>query len=202
MTHLSEDQLYNYVFDHSPLADAEAVHLLACSHCQLQLAQIQKMFEQIQLRTQSLPTQQALARYEKLFVHLPQPPNKLETIVQRLYAQLVWDSRKQLSLQGVRNAALRNFRLVHTTEWVEVDVVLTPEQTNFNLEGELIPVHEDELILPALLQLQLPEQDKFYETETTEQGRFSFEGIVAGSYVLLITPTVGKRLEIEGLKIE
>ena len=202
MTHLSEDQLYNYVFDHSPLADAEAAHLLSCSHCQLQLAQIQKMFEQIQLRTQSLPTQQALARYEKLFVHLPQPPNKLETIVQRLYAQLVWDSRKQLSLQGVRNAALRNFRLVHTTEWVEVDVVLTPEQTNFNLEGELIPVQEDELILPALLQLQLPEQDQFYETETTEQGRFSFEGIVAGSYVLLITPTVGKRLEIEGLKIE
>ena len=202
MTHLSEDQFYNYVFDHSPLADAEAAHLLSCSHCQLQLAQIQKMFEQIQLRTQSLPTQQALARYEKLFVHLPQPPNKLETIVQRLYAQLVWDSRKQLSLQGVRNAALRNFRLVHTTEWVEVDVVLTPEQTNFNLEGELIPVQEDELILPALLQLQLPEQDKFYETETTEQGRFSFEGIVAGSYVLLITPTVGKRLEIEGLKIE
>lgn len=202
MTHLSEDQLYNYVFDHSPLADAEAAHLLACSHCQLQLAQIQKMFEQIRLRTQSLPTQQALARYEKLFVHLPQPPNKLEIIVQRLYAQLVWDSRKQLSLQGVRNAALRNFRLVHTTEWVEVDVVLTPEQTNFNLEGELIPVQEDELTLPALLQLQLPEQDKFYETETTEQGRFSFEGIVAGSYVLLITPTVGKRLEIEGLKIE
>ena len=202
MTHLSEDQLYNYVFDHSPLADAESAHLLSCSHCQLQLVQIQKMFEQIQLRTQSLPTQQALARYEKLFVHLPQPPNKLETIVQRLYAQLVWDSRKQLSLQGVRNAALRNFRLVHTTEWVEVDVVLTPEQTNFNLEGELIPVQEDELILPALLQLQLPEQDKFYETETTEQGRFSFEGIVAGSYVLLITPTVGKRLEIEGLKIE
>lgn len=202
MTHLSEDQLYNYVFDHSPLADAEAAHLLSCSHCQLQLAQIQKMFEQIQLRTQSLPTQQALARYEKLFVHLPQPPNKLETIVQRLYAQLVWDSRKQLSLQGVRNAALRNFRLVHTTEWVEVDVVLTPEQTNFNLEGELIPVQEDELILPALLQLQLPEQDKIYETETTEQGRFSFEGIVAGNYVLLITPTVGKRLEIEGLKIE
>ena len=103
MTHLSEDQLYNYVFDHSPLADAEAAHLLSCSHCQLQLAQIQKMFEQIQLRTQSLPTQQALARYEKLFVHLPQPPNKLETIVQRLYAQLVWDSRKQLSLQGSAN---------------------------------------------------------------------------------------------------
>lgn len=202
MTHLAEDQLYNYVFDHSPLADAEAAHLLACSHCQLQLAQIQKMFQQIQLRAQTLPTQQALAGYEKLFVHLPQPPNKLETIVQRLYAQLVWDSRKQLSLQGVRNAALRNFRLVHTTEWVEVDVVLMPEQTNFNLEGELIPVQEDELILPALLQLQLPEQDKIYETETTEQGRFSFEGIVAGNYVLLITPTVGKRLEIEGLKIE
>lgn len=202
MIHLSEDQLYAYVFDQSPLSGAENEHLLGCSHCQLQLKQIKQMFQQIQLMAQSMPTPQALARYENLFVQLPQPPGKLETIVQRLYAHLVWDSRQQLSMQGVRNTIQRNIRLVHTTEWVEVDVMLMPQPTNFNLEGEIIPVNEYELTLPALLQLQTPEQDKFYEAEATEQGRFHFEAIVAGTYMMLITPIVGKRLEIEGLKIE
>jgi len=202
MTHPSEDQLYTHVFDQIALSEADAEHLLACAQCQLQLQKIQRMFQQIRSMAQSLPSPQALARYEKMFVHLPKPPGKLETIVQRLSAHLVWDSRQQLGMQGVRNALRHNFRLVHTTEWVEVDVMLTPRQANFTLEGEIIPVSEHELTLPALLQLQTPEQDKFYETEVTEQGRFHFEDIVAGTYMMLITPTMGKRLEIEGLKIE
>jgi hypothetical protein len=123
--------------------------------------------------------------------------------VQRLRAELRWDSRQQSpSWQGVRGAGRKDYRLLYMTESVTVELMVTPSQTQFEVDGEVISNDPQAWQPPALIQLQTTDQPTIArEAECNAAGRFRLEHVTPGTYTMWITPPIGSLLEIEGLEI-
>jgi hypothetical protein len=203
MKHIAEDLFYTYVFDQYALTEAEAMHLAQCAECQAKLATVRCIKGELKLAQQSTPTAQALARYAQLFAQVQQQPGLLTRMVQRLRAQLTWDSRQQPALQGVRNAAVTHYRQLYTTDQVEVELMVTSQQRHlFDVEGDLLNQPDQMNIAPAFVQLQhVDGQTPTYEVESDANGRFHVGNVAPGRYQLVITRPEGALIEITDLEI-
>jgi hypothetical protein len=203
MNHLSNEQVYLHVLNEASLTEAETMHLSTCPPCRQQLAAAQRMVNELAITRRSQPLPAALNRYFQLFDQVQRPPNPLQALVQRLRAELRWDSRQQSpSWQGVRSAGRKDYRLLYMTEYVTVEMMVTPNQTQFEVDGELISNAPQTWQPPALIQLKTTDQPTIAgEAECNSAGRFRLEHVTPGNYTMLITPPIGSLLEIEGLDI-
>ena len=197
--HLSDEQLYTYIFKEAAFPAAEH-HLASCLTCRQRLEATRRMIDELAIRRRSEPTPTALARYAQLFSQVQRSPTGLQGLLQRVRAQLQWDSRQQPTLQGVRSAARSEHRLLYTTSIVDIEILVTRNATQFDLDGELVPQDAETWTGPTLIQLQAHQPPvALYETEVTAAGRFRFAQVPSNQYTMLITPDHGALLEIEGL---
>ncbi len=203
MDHLSDDQLYNLVFDPVRPTREATTHLEACAQCREQLVVLQQLRNELLLAHHSQPTAAALERYGQLFNQVQQPPSTLTRVIQKIRATLAWDSRQQPALQGLRSAAVTQYRQLYTTERAEIELLViarTPQRRE--LEGDIITLAGQEPVTPALLQLQtLDAASTTYEALSDAQGRFHLADVPPGNYQLLITPIQGALLELANLEL-
>ncbi|RIK39510.1 MAG: hypothetical protein DCC55_17890 [Chloroflexi bacterium] len=199
--HLSAEQLEQHVWDGVPLSAEAAMHLSLCPQCSQELAMLRKLAGELRIVQRSQPSPAALARYQQLFaLHAPQP-SRMDRLMTWVRANLVWDSRRTLALQGIRSAARPSYRLIYTTTTSDVELLVTPYPTTFGIEGEFL-VAGNALSARALIQLQSENKSNtVLETEATAGGRFRLDHVAPGLYTLWITPEQGAALEIRGLEL-
>lgn len=199
--HLSIEQLEQHIWDGVQLAAGASSHLAICPRCQQELARLRNLAAELVIARRSQPSAAALARYQQLFTSMTPQPSYLDRLVTWVQAQLVWDGRRQLAVQGARSAARPSYRLIYASTTSDVELLVTPYPTTFGIEGEFL-VAGNTLSTRALIQLEPQSQsDITHETETTNGGRFRLDHVAPGRYTLWITPEQGSALEIRGLEL-
>ena len=177
--------------------------MAACAQCGRQLETLRNLVGGLASIRHNQPTPAALVRYQQLFSHVQQQPSPLRQFVEQLRAQLTWDSRQQVALQGVRSAgaAVPAYRLLYESARTEVEMMVTPGAQRYEIDGEVIPMDAHDIIAPALVQLFSADLSAAYETESNEAGRFRFERILPGYYTMQITPPAGAAVALEDVEI-
>lgn len=207
MTHLDPELLYSAAIDAAPLTAEAAEHLASCATCRAAVAELQTLARDLAVIRASEPSPAALERYYAVYIHVQQQPSGLGAIWQNLKAMLVWDSRQEPALQGVRSAAAGSpsFRLLYATDQAEIEMLVEPEGEVFRTQGEIIPQDDEETassaVAPALIQWIDRDGLVRYETESDARGLFSQRNIAPGTYRLSIVSAVSPIIEIEALEI-
>lgn len=202
MDHLSEEQIYQYIFNHINLEQGEAAHLATCDQCQQQVAQFRILYQELSIAQHSQPTPSTLSTYYQLFDQVQREPSILAQGLAWLRAQLQWDSRQQPALQGVRGASSPTYRLLYSSDVADIDLLVEARNGSRWIEGEIVPFEASALQLPALLQVSnLLNSESIYEVESDASGRFRIESLVPGTYTFALVPRQGANLQIEQLKL-
>ncbi len=197
--HILEDTFYQWVFADVAASAQEQAHLLACPACQEQLATLQRMAAELQIARASEPTAAALSRYFQLFDQVEQLPSLVQRLGDFITAQLQWDGRLQPAWQGVRNAQVASYRLLYATEQAEIELLVAPQDGQFQVEGEVIPLDEwngeqsdstnASHLLPAQCVVHNDHSGTPIITAACEaNGRFHLGTLSAGHYQLHFVP--------------
>ena len=122
--------------------------------------------------------------------------------IQRLRAQLTWDSRQQFVIPNVRGIANRHYRLLYASNELEVELYVESHHQERRMRGELLPLPVNSSRLPALVQIQDSIQDRtIHELESDFQGNFHIDSLKPGMYNVLITPQTGSIIELSRLEL-
>ncbi len=120
----------------------------------------------------------AVALYQK------QPVTPLQPLL-RVFADLRFDSRLQLSLSAVRGASTSHTRqMLFSTQLVDIDLRITPEQYGHNLMGQILISEKFAEKPTAFVSLHNRSGELLKGTETDRLGQFNFKQIVPGVYDL------------------
>jgi hypothetical protein len=152
---------------------------------------------------QSQPSAAALQRYNALFV-----PDRGEAgsawhgLVAWVQATLLWDSRQQPALAGLRSVGTRSYRIIYSAPTADVELWVVPQATTCSIEGDCVlnthPASQD----GPLVQLHsINDNAVVLETTATKGGRFQFAQVPAGVYDLWITPDTGQSVVLERLAL-
>lgn len=208
MKHLSEDQLYAAAFDSTDAdfgVNAEFIdHLAQCPDCHRQFTSLQRLAQSFSVARRSQPSSAQIERYQQMASLLPPKSSTLSEWVAQIRATLLQDSRQRLALQGVRSGGQQAYRLLYTADHVDIELLVDALGSSRHIEGEVLPVDEKEMQSPLLVELHAThpgQAEQVWTTESTLQGRFRLDGVVLGAYDVVITPTVGPSLRIEGIQI-
>lgn len=200
MNHLNEERIAQHIFDAVVLNASEAEHVASCAECQMKVQSISALGRELAVARFSQPQQKSLDTYYQLFDQVQTNPSFLSRSVQWIKAQLQWDSRQQPALQGVRGAGSPSYRLLYSSDIADVELMVEARNGNRWVDGEIIPLAENTIQFPALLQFsnQLVNQ-VVYEVESDQNGRFRVESLTPGNYSLSLLPSQGAHLQIESL---
>lgn len=203
MTHLTEERLTALAFESITPTSAETAHLDACPACARAYADLTLLASEFRVAARSQPSTDAMARYYDLFDQVQQQPHGLKALWRDLKAALVWDSRQQLALQGVRSVAATEYRLLYSAGSLELELMVDAEGVHRHIEGDLV-APDEEAATPALVELQRLDQDDgaslLFETETAN-GRFRFQHVTPGRYRLTVTTRLGQAIVVESMEI-
>jgi hypothetical protein len=207
MSHLTEDTLLLHLLDGAALADADRLHLDECAECRHRAAGLTTLLQSMEIARRSRPTAVALARLRVLSAHIETRSaieHAAEQVTAWVRARLMLDTRA--SLQGVRSIG-GPYRLLYSTDDVDVELLIEPANGRHRLDGELVPLDAEDLTA-ALVQLARDDGHPVAETEAGTDGRFRIEELDAGAYRLWVAfapDGFGTRrtsdLTIEGLEI-
>lgn len=201
MDHLSEERLQQLVFDEAALSAPEQAHVATCRDCQTLLNAIRQLKTEMQLAKQGEPPAAVRSRAYQLFAKIQQQPSRIQRIIQQLQAQLLWDSRQPLAMQGVRSASSDGYHLLYRTEQVEIELDVQRVGGNFSLAGDLLPANQEDIPTPVLMHWRAVEPNgPVYESKSDDAGHFHVPQVAPGRYTLLLTPQTGPLLEVEGLE--
>lgn len=204
MKHFTEDQLYTAAFD-STEADADLIdHLAQCTDCHRQFTSLRRLAEALSVTRRSQPSSAQIERYQQMATLLPQKTSGLAGWVAQIRATLLQDSRQRLALQGMRSGGQQAYRLLYTADRVDIELLVDALGSSRHIEGEVLTVDGEDLQSPLLVELHaaLPGQgDQVWMTESNPQGRFRLDGVALGAYDVVITPSTGPSLRIEGIQI-
>ncbi len=193
MNHLTEDQFFAYQVDQLALPTAELVHLTVCNACQAEMAKVQYLTAQLKIAQHSSPSTTTMTRYQQLFVEVQQTPKNsaIGDWLQRLVGKPTWDSRQQVAAQGARSVVAPNYRLLYMAAKAELELMISPQAQKRRVDGDLIALSGQELLTPALVQLQPAATAMLYEIASDRNGRFHLDAVPTGRYTLLVTPPQG-----------
>lgn len=207
MEHISEAQLTAIAFEQVMLSAQEMAHLATCAECRTRLARLQRLAQEFAVARQSEPPPAVRATAYAHIAQVQQKPSWIQRLVERLPAQLLWDSRQQLTAQGLRTLPAARYHLLYTTEQIDVELDVQPQGTGLQVEGDLLlatgeGADQTASLAPSLLHLQpVKPGDAAYESDCDAQGHFYFHNVAPGRYTLLITPHTGALIEIVGLEL-
>lgn len=196
MTHPSYETLVKYIERQLNDQDREVVekHLAAsCPSCAKQLAQLRKLLDAAGSDRTSAPPasvlKQAIGLYQK------RPREKGNPILRAL-ATLTFDSRLQLSAIASRGAAHAR-QMLFSTQQVDIDLKITPEQDNHSLVGQVLAAEQNET---AFVSLCRTSGETLMGTETDTLGQFALKKIPSGVYDLVFD-LGNQEVAIAGLEI-
>lgn len=206
MTHLTEERLTALAFEPIAPTPAEAAHLETCQACARAYADLTLLASEFGVAARSRPSTNAMQRYYDLFEQVQQQPRSLGALWRELVAALVWDSRQQPALQGVRSVAVTEYRLLYSADSLELELMVDVEGLHRHIEGDLIAPDgvTGAVVAPALVELARQDQDGCaslsLETETAD-GRFRFQNAPPGRYRLTVTTRAGQVIIVEPMEI-
>jgi hypothetical protein len=209
MQHFAEDHIYALLFDRQRLTDAEVEHLNKCESCRHQLAIAQQMATTMAVERRSRPSQAQIERYTQLYEQVERrtpahPTPERPGWMQLLQMTLALDSRHRPALAGLRSGGMRNYRLLYSADAADVELLVEPAGDARHIEGEVLPLDEEQLTTPVLVEFipaERQEERPQWTVESSKQGRFQFDGITPGYYDLVITPYSGPFLQIKEIEI-
>jgi hypothetical protein len=185
MSHLDEQLLLQQYFDQSALTPGDLEHLASCVQCRHAVAEIESLGESLALARMAQPTEGQIAAYAALFEHV-QSRNSIQRAMDWVRATLTLDTRLQPTPVGVRGVAT-GYRLLYSTRAVDIELAVDPQNGTRQVEGELLPLGEDDLSLPALVHLDSQADDYTAEVESTRRGRFTFRSVPPGRYQMTVS---------------
>ena len=202
MSHLTADQLVEIAMGPLPAADNSAAldHLSECVTCRAEVVRLEQLARDFAILRRSEPAPEALDRYASYFTHVEVRPSTVRRMVAALAAILQWDSRQQPMLQGVRSGGAVAYRQLFTTDHVEMELLVEPQQQHFRLQGEIMTLEASDQLGRVLIQL-VDAAGMIREQEAGGDGRFHFEEAPGGMYRLLVSSLSADILEIEALEI-
>jgi hypothetical protein len=225
--HLEEQEIIALLMDKVTLPSGSQGHLAECEACQASVAAWQHILQDFAMLKATSPSPAALERYLQLYQSLvkQEEPQGVQAALrgwwQTVSAALVWDSRLTLAHGGVRAGAQQEYRLLFSTDAVEIELWVSGQGNSRHVEGEYFhpagqptgeesknhPVLQgnqgeqswDSLAAPVLVQL---EQDGVaaYEAESTSGGRFKMMNVEPGLYRLVVVSTPSL-VTVEALEI-
>jgi hypothetical protein len=210
--HLAEQEIIALLMDKVTLPAGSQGHLAECESCQASVAAWQQILQDLAMLKVTSPSPAALGRYLQLYQSLvnQEEPQGVQAVLrdwwQTVSAALVWDSRLTLVHGGVRAGAQQEYRLLFSTDDVEIELWVSGQGSSRHVEGDYFqPTAEDRenrpvlqgnqgeqswdsLAAPVLVQL---EQDGVatYEAESTPGGRFKMMNVEPGLYRLVVVST-------------
>jgi hypothetical protein len=203
MSHISEENFYEWLFAGSTLSIAERVHLDECAVCQTQWATMQSLVQELQIAKASTPSAAAYARYFQFYDQVEQALSLAQRFTAFITAQLQWDGRQQPAWQGVRNTQVASYRLLYGTKQAEIELLVAPREGRFQIEGEVVPLTEPTTLLPARCELQdVASAETIDTTECQTSGRFHLGNVPIGRYRLCFVPTTGPTIVIDDLELQ
>jgi hypothetical protein len=217
MAHLTDDQLYNYVFEHAPLAPEASEHLTLCHECQAKQEQFETLANELLIARLSEPGQEELNRYYEFFqeVQTEKASSWFSEMLESIKLALQSDSRQQMATLGLRQSSTVSYRLLYSASQADVELLVEPLGRTRRVEGDILPLDPGTIVAPILVQLQ-PQTGTLFSTliadssgvgkqeyivASDQVGRFQIEGVMPGIYDLLLTPVKGPLMTIEGLEI-
>lgn len=202
MLHIQEDTFYQWVFEGAVASTVEQSHLHTCPACQAQLNAVQQLAHELQIARASEPTAAALTHYFQFFDQVQQAPSLAQRLTDFVVAQLQWDGRRQPAWQGVRNAQVASYRLLYAMPQAEIELLIAPQEGQFQLEGEVISLTEPTPLLPAQCELHDAASGAISATTACQpSGRFHLGSVPAGRYHLHVVPQNGPTLLINDLEL-
>lgn len=206
MEHLAEGRIVEFVVDGAAWSPDEVKHLAGCNVCRETVAVYAALQDTLAVYERSDVSPEALARYDALFAHVERTPNRLVTLWSDIQAVLAWDGRTAAA--GVRNAGGAGYRLLYSAAEHDIELMVEPHGTQRSVTGEVML--EQETTEPVLVELaaQSPAGSapgvydaNLYSVESAADGRFRFDDVVPGRYILTATPMRGAPLVIDSLTI-
>jgi hypothetical protein len=188
--------------DQSGWSEQEAAHLAECPACREQLGRVALLASELWIARRSEPSAEAMNRYSALFAVVQRKRARgVGDLLGALRGLLVFDSRLQSA--GMRAGAADTYSLLYETEDADIELYIQPlRDARLRVEGELSPAGEGGPYGAALIQLIPSEPGRAVAEVESENGRFRFDRVAPGSYLLSITPAQGRVLEIEKLELE
>jgi hypothetical protein len=215
MEHLQEAQIIEEIWGGAQLSGAERDHLALCGECQRHFAALKQLHEELQIARRSIVLPEIEARYLAAFAQSPTAQRTIQSanpekhmrnifgsLTEWMAALPLWDSRKQTATIGLRNANSSSYRMLFGVDTTEVELMVEPQGGLLRVVGEVMTGSEEEMSGLALVELMVAQDARLAkETESDANGRFHFEGVLPGTYILTITPRYRPSLVIESLEL-
>ena len=184
MEHPTSEVLIRYSEHQLPEAERAAVeeHLtLPCPQCRALAARLVVVLEAAGADRTYSPSAAVLRRAFAIF----RKRSKISAQNRdNLPARLVFDSRRQVSLAGVRGP-LQNRQLLFRVGKVDIDLQITPEQDNRRLVGQVLGAEDAKGGPSAFVSLTGKSGDVVQGVEADRLGQFAFRRIPPGTYDLV-----------------
>ncbi len=153
------------------------------------------------------PSTTELALYKTYFQHVHKSnPSLVSRLSHWVQAQLVWDSRQEPLLQGMRSVGQTDYRLRYSTSYANVELAIGHEGRLRHLEGEILSPGDgtDSVLLfdagPALIML-LRHGQVVAETTSDADGRFGFADLTADDYAMTLFLSEHSRIELVAVNV-
>ncbi|MDP9364166.1 MAG: hypothetical protein M3Q10_08065 [Chloroflexota bacterium] len=187
---LSYQQLIDYAADDLEGQDAApvAAHLAACAECSATVARYRAMRRALASAELVAPPAATMARAKALFTleRGASPPGQSFEVLDRVIARLAFDSRRSLSMSGVRSAGT-NFHLMFEEDLADVNLQIERlserEGDAWQILGQVTVDEASSQFVIGLVPVQ--GSRPIVEAETDENGFFTVQA-VEGRYDLHI----------------
>lgn len=167
---------------------------------------IEQIEQLLQEAGQDEPSAAELKRYKRLFKHVKQSElSTLASISQWLQAQLIWDSRDEPLLQGMRSAAQDGYRLRYQAGIATIELAVENEGRIRHIEGEIYAEADDDTDLlldagPAFITL-LHHGEIIAETTSDIDGRFGFSDLQTADYGMTLSIGDSSRIQLVAVNV-
>jgi hypothetical protein len=202
MSHPTFEQILQVQFvEIDPSGDVQA-HVHECPQCQQAQKRVATFSWEAAIARLSQPSSEQLGRYMQ-FAKEIQVTSLVSEMWQKVKMTLSLDSRVQAAQMGLRSGnTSQRYRLLFSSDLLDVELMIESDGNRRRLEGEVMVIDGKTIVSPSLVELYgVNSMDELITAESTQQGRFSVPLMTPGRYDMVITPSVGPMVAVEGLLI-
>lgn len=161
---------------------------------------VEQLEQILQEARQDEPSTTELSTYKRLFRDtIKTESSALTQFVQWLTASLIWDSREEPMLLGMRSANNDHYRLRYSAGPATIELAIESSGHSRHMEGEIYTNDEQSDLLrdigPAFITL-LHHGKIIAETTSDLDGRFDFADLNAADYAMTFFIGDGARIEL------
>lgn len=199
MNHPSYETLIDYIEGRLPEIDQARTedHLSSpCQQCNHKIARLRIVLETMAADRTISPSPEVLNR--AIAVYRERSAGALRSPL-RVLAELLFDSRLQLSPAAARGAA-HTRQMLFAAQNVDIDLNITPEHKEHNLIGQILDREQADEHPSAFVTLQNEDGTLVRGMEVNSLGQFAFRQVPSGVYEL-VTDLGSQEIAITGLEL-